>query len=355
MVWMVLGVSGIALCFLLLSCHRLPHDLAVKIIDASLPIHFGTFSPGVTIVVIAFSGITAYTSFLDWMKWKNQFAKIGQVGVNHGEVEIHMVTEERDFWRSFMVFVIWVLAWRLKSLTQGDAPLLRVRGGPTDLHHAHASSPDPAVSLNKSLVDRVKRSSKKIWQAVWAFASLVLADASLIRVSFLSRLESITAEKRRIAQRNYQCESVLLGSATGECRNFCEMVQEVSRTREQAMETAHRSHPVGNLVSHMFDFWRGGGSSAESLFKERSCATVLRSVDKSNQLVNYLNWGLAIVAIISLLMAATRLFHSGRTTRSKPDGAAHQAMPDPTSLKTAVSGTRPDTGCSYKFDKDKFN
>mmetsp|Transcript_4278 Transcript_4278/g.9768 ORF Transcript_4278/g.9768 Transcript_4278/m.9768 type:complete len:139 (-) Transcript_4278:93-509(-) len=115
------------------------------------------------------------------------------------------------------------------------------------------------------------------------------------------------------------CEGFMMSTAAGKCAHFCQDVRKLSQERLAAIQWARNWHPLGRLAAKMFDGKRGvqqGEGRIDSLFEKKSCAQVLRSVDKSNQLVNVICYVCAVVSV----MGAFSAFANVLTAHAERDG-----------------------------------
>ncbi|CAE8642865.1 unnamed protein product [Polarella glacialis] len=107
------------------------------------------------------------------------------------------------------------------------------------------------------------------------------------------------------------CDNVLASTAVGQCQVFCEDVRLLSEERMRSIMWVRSWHLLGRIAAEVFDDARDvaqGPERIEKLFAQKSCAQVLRSVDKSNQLVNAACAAAAGVSIIAAFAALAHVF-----------------------------------------------
>lgn len=183
--------------------------------------------------------------------------------------------------------MFWAVAWRLKAL-HDRKQLTQLR--------AHRSGPR-------------SRLARGAWLSLGCLL-LLTADIPLCRLNYNLALTTSVSIKKTAALRDAAaCEGTLRSSASGRCAEFCEHARELSEERLACILWARKWHILGRFAAQLFDDARGveqGTSRIDDLFKRKSCADVLRSVDKSNTFVNY---GCYILAGVSIIGAFTAFSH----------------------------------------------
>ncbi len=139
------------------------------------------------------------------------------------------------------------------------------------------------------------------------YVVLMLAlDLPLARLEYHRALGSVSKSKARLGTgpESGMCR-LKQGARPGEggCNGYCYDVRRLAETRQAALQTARERHMVAAAASSLFDTSRSMDQSAKirSLFEKRTCARVLRSVDKTNSLVDAICMALfLIIAVITL-------------------------------------------------------
>merc|ERR1712217_662372 len=88
-------------------------------------------------------------------------------------------------------------------------------------------------------------------------------------------------------------------------------VKALSQERLATIKFARNWHILGRFAAQIFDDARGveqGEQRIEELFQKKTCAQVLKSVDKSNQFVNILCITFAGVSIVGAFVALSNAY-----------------------------------------------
>jgi hypothetical protein len=131
------------------------------------------------------------------------------------------------------------------------------------------------------------------WILIFLIACL-LADIPLARLDYKMQLESrITAPKTQLQKRfqDKPCNMATLNDGKfPECEAFCNATYKLSLERVNVVLLTRSRHFLGAYAADIFDRFRGveqEKAKTDELFTQRTCTGVLASVDKSNELVNY--------------------------------------------------------------------
>lgn len=210
---------------------------------------------------------------------------------DHDQLMRDVFEQGRNLYLSLLGTSLWATAWRLKALYDTK------RLTPPPLPYGMAS---PRGGSGGSGLTR------------WLFVLLgglciLAADIPLCRINYNLQLSMyVTPSKMRLmAKSATQCEGITSSVAQGECLEFCTAVRGLAEERNAALRWARDWHILGRVAAEIFDSNRGvqqGVERIDDLFAKRSCLEVLRSVDKSNVLVN---WTCKAVAAVSILGAFT--------------------------------------------------
>jgi len=221
--------------------------------------------------------------------------------------------ESRNLWISVLSAVVWLLAMRLNSLYK-YSQLVRLE-----------------AIQSKSVSQRV------VWVLVAIFC-LIVADLPLCRLNYSATLMTyVTPPKNQLLASassgiHSQCSDVFLDKASGPCTDFCTKAKELSQVRLDTVLWVRQYHMLGRVAAEVFDGTRGveqGSDRIDDLFKKKTCKQVLQSVDKSNQLVNYICMFACFVSLFGCLTAATKAMEGQPATEDQAtevakDTHAHQ-------------------------------
>lgn len=281
-------LPGVILAAMLCTASKLPMDIAS--IALSTPIKCGSFT---------ISLATFFTS------WGIIFSLLAYSALRRDELRMEAVAgkplpmleyqmrnnryyHERNLWISLFGLTIWAAAWRLKRLI--------------DLKQF---VPQSGASKKRG------RFSRALW-ALGALLALVIADIPLCRINYNMQLaNSVTPKKVELLAEAGPCENAMFSSAVDKCATFCQETRKLSEERSGCVQFARDWHLLGRVAAEIFDDTRGvqqGMSRIDDLFTRKSCAKVLRSVDKANWMVNVFCYILALISIIMFVMALTNVF-----------------------------------------------
>lgn len=208
---------------------------------------------------------------------------------DHDKLMRDVFHQGRNLYLSLLGMSLWAIAWRLKALydtkrlTAQHGAAVGARGGSGALGYTR-------------------------WPFIFVGCLCVLAaDIPLCRINYNLQLAMyVTPNKMKLmASSATACEGITSSVAQGECAQFCTDVRGLAEERNAALRWARDWHILGRVAAEIFDSRRGvqqGVERIDELFSKRSCLEVLRSVDKSNVLVN---WICKAVAAVSILGAFT--------------------------------------------------
>jgi len=208
----------------------------------------------------------------------------------------------RNLYMALLGLALWATAWRLKALY--DSKML---GMPAQARTAVRKSP-------------VARG----FYLVLGCTALLLADIPICRVNYnLMLSHSVTPKKLILLETSASaCEGFMLRNAGGKCADFCQDVRQLAEERLAAIKWARNWHILGRVAAEMFDGKRGveqGEDRIDTLFEKKSCAQVLRSVDKSNQMVNVFCYLCAVVSVMGAFSAFANVLTEHRERDNKED------------------------------------
>lgn len=214
----------------------------------------------------------------------------------------HVFYSGRNFYICLLGLTLWAFAWRLNSLYVDDR----------------------LQSKRKVGVRSGSSCARLVYVAV-AFFSLVLADVPLCRLNYNFQLGTFVTPKKDqlIADFEQACTSAMLVTAqadvngTEPCTSFCLASRELSEDRLWSVQWARRWHPVGRFAAVVFDDLRHveqGADRIDDLFERKTCLQVLKSVDKSNFMVNCIcvfAIAVSLIGFLSGIMNAAITSHGG--------------------------------------------
>uniref|UniRef100_A0A7S0AAK8 Uncharacterized protein n=1 Tax=Pyrodinium bahamense TaxID=73915 RepID=A0A7S0AAK8_9DINO len=195
----------------------------------------------------------------------------------------------RNLYLSMLGLTLWALAWRLRVLHE-------------------------AQQLTTS---RPHTGARRSWFArsvylILGLTALVIADVPLCRINYNLQLYSfVTPKKGKLLAMSRPCEGIMHSTAGGECADFCTQVRHLSEERLAAIKWARNWHILGRIAAEIFDESRGveqGTGRIDALFAKKTCLEVLRSVDKSNEAVNYFCLTVAVLSFMFAFAALTSVF-----------------------------------------------
>mmetsp|Transcript_5748 Transcript_5748/g.10260 ORF Transcript_5748/g.10260 Transcript_5748/m.10260 type:complete len:302 (-) Transcript_5748:180-1085(-) len=275
--------SGFIIMLLLLSDVAILMQVASKVMRAPSPFTIANLRLNLAVVMTALCSILMLLSYSGVQRAQSKTQRIGALERETS----NLFYVERNFWISVLALTVWVSSWRLEIL---------FRRRPQR----------PAFAFNL-------RPSNLLWLAVGVIA-LLAADLPLCRLNYQLQIGSyVTPRKEQLQQSDLpaSCNSVYLRDAEDRCKDFCEEVRMLSEERMGAVMFARKWHVLGRWAAEVFDFARDvqqGPDHVKQLFEKKTCSDVLKSVDKSNVLVNSFCWVLAAVAVLASFVAFAQIF-----------------------------------------------
>jgi hypothetical protein len=276
---------------------------------------------GIPHLMIAFCLIVATFHYSDAEKYERKVGVVlNQEGGRYVHTRImnmHLVRAfcaARNMWMAVAGVILWAVVARFKSLHETN-----------QLHR-----PEGGV--------RPKSTAQRVMWLSLAFLSLVVADIPFCRVNYQMTLNSnITpAKDRLLANHGTFCANEMFRSATGVCIEFCKEAKDLSIQRYEATMWARDWHILGRVAAELFDGGRGveqGMVRIDELFETRSCARVLKSVDKSNSLVNGICYFACIFSVVFFVSSTTIAF-GDVPKEAATEGAPAEAVPAEMSHRT---------------------
>ncbi|CAE7680159.1 unnamed protein product [Symbiodinium pilosum] len=275
--------AGFVVLLLLLSDITLLMKVASKALRAPLPLTLGNLQLNIAVLMTVFCGLLTVITYANTQRAEMKTKKIGALERETS----NLFYVERNFWLSVLALTLWVTSWRLEVLFR-QRPVR------------------PAFALNL-------RPSKGLYMAI-GIAALLLADLPLCRLNYQFQIQSyVSPGKARLQASDAaaQCSNIYASSADGSCRTFCDEVRLLSEERLSSVMFARKWHVLGRWAAEVFDMARDvqqGPSHVNQLFEKKTCADVLKSVDKSNDMVNAFCLVLAAVAVVVAFAAFSKVF-----------------------------------------------
>jgi len=284
-VWTILPV-GALIMLMMLSNQGLLMSVASRILGS--PIKTPWFSVSMALVMVA---ICLCATILTR-------SNMGRCEARLSENELHAAASRdallrdvfsagRNFYICLLGLTLWTVSWRLKALH--DREQLKVP--PTRRHHR----------------------PRTMYLLLGIFV-LVMADLPLCRLNYcFTIMQFVTPKKEELVQAVGECRFQYKGKADAKCQTYCEQVYKVAEDRLWAVEWARKYHVVGRLAAQIFDKFRGvqqEKARIDSLFEQKTCFDVLKSVDKSNTLVNWMCVAACVLALYGGLHFLTLAFHA---------------------------------------------
>lgn len=304
-VWTVLP-TGAVLTAMLASGQGLAMATASKVL--STPIRLGTLQLSLAVFMTALCGTLACLSYSGMCRHElrvehiQNAAPLGQAIYLRDQQQRNYFLWGRNYYLTLLGLTLWLLAWRLKCLF--DAQQL--------------TTPKPS---NRP----VSNVARAFFVLVGVLAFLA-ADVPLCRINYNLQLAAfVSPRKAQLQHRVGVCEGAFLNTATGTCAEWCNEVKTLSAERLATIQWARKWHVLGRLAAQVFDEARGveqGDGRIQELFNQKACSQVLKSVDKSNQLVNVSCIVFAGMAIIGAFVALSNAYE-GSWLRAQPV-AAHR-------------------------------
>jgi len=285
--------TGALLIAMLASGQALAMSVASKVL--STPIRVGSLQLSLAVFMTAICGSLAAISYAGLCRSEQRMAQIGDTAF--GAVNLHLSEQQqryyfawgRNYYLTLLGLALWLMAWRLKCLVDSQ-----------QLQTARAVAKRP-VSI----------SARIVYTLLGALAFLA-ADVPLCRINYNVQLATfVSPRKARLLPSIGTCEGAYLGSAAGPCIDFCDEVKALSQERLATIQFARNWHILGRFAAQIFDDARGveqGEQRIQDLFQKKTCAQVLKSVDKSNQSVNIMCIIFAGVSIIGAFVSLSNAY-----------------------------------------------
>jgi len=284
--------AGAILAWLLASGLSWPMQAASKVLSA--PIEVGNLKLNLAVVLTAFCGCVTVISYAGLQKSQLQAHEAKTTAsanamLMQDQLMRNMFYQERNFWLSLLSLFLWAFAWRLKAL--------------------HDQGQIVPPSAQKQLPPK-PLAQRALWALV-ALAALLAADVPLCRLNYQFQLAaSVTPQKERLQMSAAMCDNVWESNAGGQCAEFCQNVRKLSQERHASVMFVRKFHILGRWAAQLFDGTRGmeqGEKRMDDLFRKKTCVQVLRSVDKSNNVVNIICILTAGLAIVGSFVAFTQV------------------------------------------------
>jgi len=295
-IWLVL-VPALILNVLLLLNRQTFKEIGCKLLDKKL----GPNHMNIATFMVAGSILFGFISFAGVQRYQVRALERMQFGDTYGQNQNFMnyFHESRNFFMCVMGVVLWCIAARLKVL------------------HRTGCLIDPEGLTPRSAANRL------MWVAI-AVACFAVADVPLSRINYnLQLMTYVTPIKDRLlAGPALECPKVYMHTCapdqggSQQCENFCAEVKTLAETRLDTILFVRRWHVMGRIAAQFFDNTRGveqGNERIDALFKKKTCAGVLGSVDKSNQFVNAVCITSAFVALLMFITAVGNACSAGET------------------------------------------
>jgi len=282
--WGIIAYSvvplGILLMVLRLSDINFFMYIAQKVLSA--PVSIGSLRLNVAVIASSFCACLTLLSYAAVRRFMTKYhAAQPQVMPLRDYDKMKMFYDERNFWISVVGLLAWLSSWRLEALYRKRFEM------------AAAGTNRPS----RSVLSRLS----------WIVAGcgvLLLADLPLCRANYKMQLSlHVTPGKEELLPAASACEGVFLRDAGTGCADFCQQVRLLSEERQSCVLFARKWHLLGRWAAQLFDQARDvqqDQSHVDKLFAKKTCAEVLRSVDRSNEAVDFL---CSICAVLALLLA----------------------------------------------------
>lgn len=274
---------GILLMLMLLSDTSIFMYLAQKILSA--PVSIGSLRLNVAVIASSFCACLTLLSYAAVQRSMSKYHSQPQAQMiplkDYDKMKLFY--DERNFWISLLGLLTWLSSWRLEVLYRKRFEVAETM----------------AVSRRKGLLSRLS------WAAVGC-GVLLLADLPLCRANYKMQLSlHVTPGKEELLPVASGCEGIFLHDSekVSGCSDFCRKVRILSEERQSCVLFARQWHLLGRWAAQLFDQSREVSqdqSHIDKLFVKKSCVEVLRSVDKSNEAVDFL---CSVCAVLALLLA----------------------------------------------------
>jgi len=290
---------GAVLTLMLVSGAQWLVTLATRLLSTPLRIHSVTISLDLMMTgFCSILGMLAYSSMrrAEFRLAQSKTESLAAMRANVDELMRNVAVHDRNFWLSILGLTLWGVAWRLKTLFVSQAIAVQPRK------------------------DCRSMSSRLKW-AAFALVCLALADVPLCRLNYTVQLISfVSPQKASMLEfgKSHGCRDVMLAGATGECAKFCTEARNLADDRLWAVTWARNWHISGKYAAQVFDGFRGvqqGQDRIAGLFAKKTCEGVLKSVDKSNHLVNTACGLFACISIIGCFIGMQNALSAGEGNR----------------------------------------
>lgn len=283
--------AGAALTTMLGSGQELAMWMAHKVLLA--PFRIGNLRVSLAVFMTALCGTLSALCYSSLRRAEALLARVSetQQPLTWEQGMRQVFFSGRNLYICLLGFTLWAVAWRLNSLyVAGQLASRKVQP--------------------RSRNDRLIRG---IYLAI-GLVSLLLADVPLCRLNYNFQLAMFVTPKKDhlVAEFGQSCKSAMLhradANATDSCAEFCANARQLSEDRLWSIQWARGWHPVGKRAAMLFDDTRGvqqGTDRIDELFKRKTCLQVVKSIDKSNRLVNALCVFFAGFSVLGFLSGVT--------------------------------------------------
>lgn len=289
-IWTVIP-SGAVVAAMLGSGQALAMSCASKVL--STPLNVGALRISIAVLLTGLCGVLAAVSYSGLCRSEVRVSEmegspLAQTLILRDQQQRLYFNWGRNYYLSLLGLTLWLTAWRLKALYDNK------QLGPP-----------------RALERPVSRAARAFYAVVTVLA-LLSADVPLCRINYnLMLATTVTPRKARLEHSIGACETAYYGTATGPCRDWCFEVERLSKERLATVLWARNWHVLGKYGARLFDDTRGveqGEQRIEEFFRTKPCAQVLKSVDKSNQMVNWICIFFAAVSIIGAFSALSMAY-----------------------------------------------
>eukprot|EP00933_Yihiella_yeosuensis_P022423 TRINITY_DN1765_c2_g1_i1.p1 TRINITY_DN1765_c2_g1~~TRINITY_DN1765_c2_g1_i1.p1 ORF type:complete len:316 (-),score=56.60 TRINITY_DN1765_c2_g1_i1:165-1112(-) len=288
--------AGTILVVLLLSRKKVAVKAAGQIL--STPVEIGSLRLSVAVILTALCAALSVLSYSGLQSAEHRASQVmtSPLGQAPGMIDQQMrnvFLHGRNLYLSLLGLCLWAISWRLKC--NADAVQL-ARTKQNVAKQGHSSIATKAFYIAIGII------------------CLLLADIALCRLNYNMQLAMfVTPPKDQLLQSPAAslCHNAFEASAIEQCTDFCAKARQVSEERLKSILWARNWHIMGRLAAQVFDDARDvsqGPERINQLFSKKTCAQVLKSVDKSNQFVNAFCMVVTGVAIIGFLAAFCHVF-----------------------------------------------
>lgn len=293
---------GFFLVAMFLSGNVMLMSCASKVLG--VPIRVNAFRISLAVVSTALSGILAVLFYAQLCRYESKLSDEITVWATEtsgmkDRQQLKAVFAQRNFYICLLGLVLWGMAWRLKEL----------------------------YDSRKLVVARAARPRAMGTRVIYIGVSLlafVVADIPLCRLNYNLNLMTFVTPRKHALLNSFAapCANVYKAGATGECAKFCEDVAALSEERRQTILWARGFHPLGRVAAQIFDAGRGveqDEGRVDQLLQKKPCDQVLKSVDKSNVMVNIACMVFAVIGVMGGFSALATAFDVGA-----PDTNLHE-------------------------------